>query len=206
MLTLWGRTNSINVMKVLWVLDEIGMKYERKDAGMQFGVVDTPEYRAMNPNGRVPTIKDDDGTVLFESNTITRYLAARYGQPPLYPAYPPLRAKSEMWMDWQLSSLGDMTPVFWQLIRTPAEKRDMALVERSCKALETVWGIVDKHLADKRYLAGDEFTYGDIPVGCFVHRYLSLPIERPKLENLAAYYERLKQRPGYVKHVALPLT
>jgi len=128
MLTLWGRTNSINVMKVLWMLDEIGMKYERKDAGMQFGVVDTPEYRAMNPNGRVPTIKDDDGTVLFESNTITRYLAARYGQPPLYPAHPPTRARAEMWMDWQLSSLGDMTPVFWQLIRTPAEKRDMALV------------------------------------------------------------------------------
>jgi glutathione S-transferase len=206
MLTLWGRTNSINVMKVLWVLDEIGVKYDRIDAGMAFGVVDTPEYKAMNPNSRVPTIKDDDGTVLFESNTITRYLAARYGQPPLYPAYPPSRAKAEMWMDWQLSSLGDMTTVFWQLIRTPADKRDMAAVERARKNLEPVWGIVDRHLATNRYLGGDEFTYGDIPVGCFVHRYLSLPMERPKLANLQGYYERLKQRPGYAKHVALPLT
>jgi glutathione S-transferase len=206
MLTLWGRTNSINVMKVLWVLDEIGLKYDRIDAGMAFGVVDTPEYKAMNPNSRVPTIKDDDGTVLFESNTITRYLAARYGQPPLYPASPPSRAKAEMWMDWQLSSLGDMTTVFWQLIRTPAEKRDMAAVERARKALEPVWGIVDRHLASNRYLGGDEFTYGDIPVGCFVHRYFSLPMERPRLANMQAYYERLKQRPGYVKHVALPLT
>jgi glutathione S-transferase len=206
MLTLWGRTNSINVMKVLWVLDEIGLKYDRVDAGMAFGVVDTLEYKAMNPNSRVPTIKDDDGTVLFESNTITRYLAARYGQPPLYPAYPPSRAKAEMWMDWQLSSLGDMTTVFWQLIRTPADKRDMAAVDRARKNLEPVWGIVDRHLATNRYLGGDEFTYGDIPVGCFVHRYLSLPMERPKLANLQAYYERLKQRPGYAKHVALPLT
>ena len=206
MLTLWGRTNSINVIKVLWALDEIGLKYERKEAGGQFGVVDTPAYKAMNPNSRVPTIVDDDGTVLWESNTIVRYLAARYGQPALYPPYPPSRAKAEMWMDWQLASLADMTVVFWQLIRTPADKRDMPAVERSRKALEPVWAIVDRHLADKRYLAGDEFTVGDIPVGCMTHRWLSLPIERPSYKNLLAWYERLKQRPGYVKHVAVPLT
>jgi len=206
MLTIWGRTNSINVMKVLWVAEELGLKYDRKDAGGAFGVVDTPEYRALNPNGRVPTIRDDDGTVLWESNTITRYLCARYGQPPLCPATPPLRAKAEMWMDWQLSSLGDMTALFWGLIRTAPEKRDLAVIERARKNLEPVWAIVDRHLSDKHYLGGDAFTYGDIPVGCFVHRYLSLPIERPGLSNLQGYYQRLKQRPGYAKWVAVPLT
>ena len=175
MLRIWGRVNSINVQKVMWAVGELKIPHERIDAGMAFGVVNSPEYRKLNPNGRVPTI-DYDGFVLWESNVIVRYLYARHGKPrSLEQGY-----SEEKWMDWTTSTVGaPLTTVFWQLIRTPAEKRDNAAVEAAIKQAIDVWKIADDALAAQPHIAGREFSMGDIPLGSFVNRWFQLPIERP---------------------------
>lgn len=206
MLTIWGRTNSINVMKVLWVCDELNLPYQRIDAGMQFGVVDTPAYEQMNPNRRVPTI-DDDGFVLWESNTIVRYLAAREGREDLLPTAPQARADVERWMDWATATLTvGMTPLFWQLIRTPPPSRNATVLAQAKSDAERCMRILDSHLASRDFLSAGQFTVADIPVAAFVHRWLALPLERPALPALQAYYERMMQRAPYRAHVALPLS
>ncbi len=204
MLKIWGRANSINVQKVLWIADEIGIPYTRVDIGGPFGGNREPAYLAMNPNGLVPTI-EDDGLVLWESNSITRYLAASRNS-PLIPADPKARAEAEHWMDWQLTSLGGMTPIFWGLIRTPPEKRDMAAIETARKQMADVWAILDRHLKDRAFVAGSAFTVGDIPVGCMAYRWFNLAIERPEAPHLRAWYERLTTRAPYRKHVMPPMT
>jgi glutathione S-transferase len=203
MLKVWGRINSINVQKVMWAVGELKIPHERTDAGMAFGVVNTPEYRKMNPNGKVPTI-DYDGFVLWESNVIVRYLYAKHGPTrTLEQGY-----AQEKWMDWTTSTVGaPITTIFWQLIRTPAEKRDMAAVEAAIKQAADIFTIADAALAAQPYLSGREFSMGDVPFGCFANRWLQLPIQRPDHRNLAAYYERLKSRPAFREHVAaIPLT
>jgi glutathione S-transferase len=203
MLKIWGRVNSINVQKVMWAVGELKIPHERVDAGMAFGVVNAPEYRKMNPNGRVPTI-DYDGFVLWESNVIVRYLYAKHGPArTLEQGY-----AQEKWMDWTTSTVGaPITTIFWQLIRTPAEKRDMAAVEAAIKQAADIFTIADAALAAQPYLSGREFSMGDVPFGCFANRWLQLPIQRPDHRNLAAYYERLKSRPAFREHVAaIPLT
>jgi glutathione S-transferase len=202
MLKIWGRVNSINVQKVMWAVAELRLPHERVDAGMQFGLVNTPEYRKLNPNGRVPTI-EYDGFVLWESNVIVRYLYAKHGpRRTLEEGY-----GAEKWMDWTTSTVQPpLTTVFWQLIRTPPEKRDGAAVEAALKQAGDIFKIADDNLASHPYMAGAEFTMGDIPFGCFVHRWFQLPIERPAHANLGRYYERLKARPAYRQHVALPLS
>jgi glutathione S-transferase len=193
-------------MKVLWTVDEIGLPFTRTDAGMQFGVVQSAEYKAMNPNSRVPTI-DDDGFVLWESNTICRYLAAKHAPGKLIPTDLQGRADAERWMDWASFHLGNaITPLFWQLIRTPVEKRDAKTIDTSRAETEAAMRIVDAQLAGKAYITGAGFTVGDMPMGVMVHRWLQLPIERPALANVEAYYQRLMARPAYVKNVAHPLT
>jgi glutathione S-transferase len=202
MLKVWGRVNSINVQKVMWTVAELKIPHERVDAGMAFGVVNSPEYRALNPNGRVPTI-DYDGFVLWESNVIVRYLYAKHG---------PMRTLeegygAEKWMDWTTNTLGaPITTVFWQLIRTPPEKRDAAAVEGAVKQAGEAFKIADDVLAGQPYLSGREFSMGDVPFGCYVNRWMNLPIERPAHANLAKYYERLKSRAAFQKHVMIPLT
>ena len=205
MLKLWGRTNSVNVKKALWCLGELGIPYERVDAGMQFGVVNTPEYRKMNPNGRVPTI-EDDGFVLWESHTIVRYLCAKHSMGKLCPSDLRMRADAERWMDWAFSFQSAMRDVFWGLIRTPPEKRDQKAIDAGVKASDELAGMLDGVLADRPYVAGAQFTMGDIPIGCEVQRYLRVPIDRPKRPHLEAWFERLRQRPPFMKHVDLPLT
>ncbi|MFA7667602.1 MAG: glutathione S-transferase, partial [Burkholderiaceae bacterium] len=131
MLKVWGRRNSINVMKVLWTCDELALPFERIDAGLQFGVIDTPEYAALNPDRKIPAI-DDDGFRLAESNTIVRYLAAREGRTDLLPTDARQRARVEQWMDWASFSLsGGMAPLFKQLVRTAEADRDPALIAAS---------------------------------------------------------------------------
>ena len=203
---IWGRVNSINVMKVLWCADECGLKYDRVDVGMAFGGNDQKWYLDMNPNGVVPTI-EDGGRIIYESNTIVRYLAARYAAGSLWPNDPGVRSEADRWMDWQASTInGPMRDAFWGLIRTAPDKRDMAAIKKSAVDAGKVWARLDEKLAGKHYVAGQHFTMGDIPVGCFVHRWYALDIERPELKNVKAWYERLKTRPAYAKHVMAPLS
>ena len=203
---IWGRVNSINVMKVLWCADECGLKYDRVDVGMAFGGNDQKWYLDMNPNGVVPTI-EDGGRIIYESNTIVRYLAARYAAGSLWPNDPGVRSEADRWMDWQNSTInGPMRDAFWGLIRTAPEKRDMAAIKKSAVDAGKVWARLDQKLEGKHYVAGQHFTMGDIPIGCFVHRWYALDIERPDLKNVKAWYERLKTRPAYAKHVMAPLS
>ena len=198
MLKIIGRTSSSNVQKVLWACAELGVKYEREDAGREFGVVDTPEYAKLNPNRRVPTIVED-GFVLWESNSIVRYLAAKQGGGGLYPADLRVRADAERWMDWQLSALGPaFTGIFHGLVRTEPEKRNWDSINRSRDATEHHHAMLDDCLAKKKYVAGDAFTVGDIPVGIYAYRWYAFEgIERKDLKNLRRWYELLCQRPGY---------
>ena len=206
MLKLWGRVNSSNVQKVLWLCEELNIPYERTEAGMQFGVVNEPAYRTMNPNGRVPTI-DDEGFVLWESNAIVRYLAAKHAPNALYPADLKVRADADRWMDWATSTLGGViVPVFWTLIRTPAEKRDATKLAADVKALGDVMGALEQGLQGRKYVAGDAFSIGDIPAGINTYRFFALDITRPSLPNVEAWYKRLCERPAYQKWIMKPLS
>jgi glutathione S-transferase len=206
MLKLWGRTNSINVQKVLWALAELNLPYERIDAGLQFGVVNEPSYRKMNPNGRVPTI-EDDGFVLWESNAIVRYLSAQHGAGTLCPNDPRRRADADRWMDWATGTVAPaLTPVFWGLIRTPPEKRNTALIEAEAEKAAQAFQVLEQGLEGRDYAAGKAFTMGDIPLGAFVYRWYALAVKRPALDRVEAYYKRLQQRPAYRQHVMLPLS
>jgi len=204
---IWGRANSGNVKKVLVVAEELGIEYERIDAGMAFGVVDTPEYRKLNPNGRVPTI-EDGGYVLWESHAICRYFAMQYGGEAIYPKEPKARAGVDRWMDWLLAHVApvDVT-VFWGTIRTPAEKHDKAAIAENVKKLAAVFQVMEERLAERPYLEGDSVTLADLILGIFVYRYVNNPfIERPEQPRIAAWAERLRVRPSYQKWVDEPLT
>jgi len=203
-LKIWGRVNSVNVKKALWCVEELGLPYERADAGMQYGVVNTPEYRRMNPNGLVPTM-DDDGFILWESHSIVRYLAAKHGKGVLWPLDVRTRATANQWMDWAFSFQGGVRDAFWNLIRTPPEKRDAQAIEKSRVKSGEMAAILDAALAGQLYVAG-AFSMGDIPVGCEVQRWIRLPMQRPKCPNLEAWFERLCARPAFKKIVDIPLS
>jgi glutathione S-transferase len=205
MLKIWGRINSVNVKKALWIAEELGLKYQRIDAGMQFGVTKTPEYLKMNPTALVPTI-EDDGFKLWESHTIVRYLAAKHGMGSLCPSDLQARADAERWMDWAFTFQNAMRNVFWGLIRTPPEKRDPKAIEEGRKKSIELLAIPESVLSGRKYLSGDTFTMGDIPFGCELQRYMRVPIERPKMPHVDAYFERLRERPAFTKHVDIPLT
>lgn len=206
MLKIWGRKNSINVQKVLWCCDELTIPYERIDAGAQFGVVDTPAYRKLNPNGLVPTIEDGD-FVLWESNAILRYLAAKHGEGKLWPQDLRARADANRWMDWHMSVLWfHLRPLFVELVRRTPDKRDPKVIEGAQKKSMEAMKILEAHLTGRAYMVGADFTMGDIPLGCAIYRWMNLPIERPKLPHIDAWYERLKQRPAYRQHIMLPMS
>ena len=205
MLKIWGRNTSSNVQKVLWACEELSLAYDRVDVGGPFGGLDKPDYVARNPNKRIPTI-DDDGYILWESNVIVRYLAARHGAEALWPTEPRARAACDQWMEWQQTTLaGDAVVLVVQLVRTPADKRDMAAVEMARQKAEANWAIVDHRLASNPYLGGKQFTVGDIPLGVWAWRRYQLPIQRSNLPNVDAWYQRLQQRAAYRKSVMNPL-
>jgi len=206
MLKIWGRINSVNVKKVLWAAEELGLAYERVDAGMQYGVVNTPEYRKLNPNGLVPTI-EDDGFVLWESHAIVRYLGAKHGAGKLWPTDLRARADADRWMDWATATFAvPYRPVFWGMVRTPPEQRDMKAIEEGAKKCVELLGRVEPLLGRRPFLGGDAFTMGDIPLGCHIHPWLTMQIDRPVMPNIEAWYRRLCERPGYLKYVKLPLS
>ncbi|MDF1586512.1 glutathione S-transferase family protein [Marinimicrococcus flavescens] len=206
MLTIWGRTNSVNVQKVMWAVGELGLAHRRIDAGGAFGGLDTPDYGAMNPNRKIPVLQDGE-TVVWESNACVRYLAACYGKGGLWPEDPAQRARADAWMDWMITTvLPDLGICFWGLVRTPEAQRDMAAIEAAAGRLGPLWQILDEWLSERRFVAGPELTMGDIPVGCAFYRYMNLDIERPGLPNLQLWYQNLKARDAYRQHVMIPVT
>ena len=205
MLKIWGRKNSSNVRKALWCAEELGLDYEAIDAGGAFGVVDTPQYRAMNPNGRVPVIEDGD-FVLWESNTIVRYLCAKQAS-DFYPSDLQARANAEKWMDRTTSPLDDpYTAVLCGIVRTPADQQNWDSINAGRQACIDALKTVEQALAEQPYLSGQAFGMGDIPLGCFIYAWFEMPIERPAMPHLEAWYQRLQQRPAYRKAVMTALT
>lgn len=201
MLKIIGRGTSSNVMKALWTCAELGLEPEREDLGGPFGGNDSPEFLAMNPNGLVPVMVDGD-FVLWESNSIVRYLGAVYGKDGFRPDDAKARAIAEKWMDWQISAMSPaMQPVFRGLVRTPPEKRDMDAINAARDRLGTCFGMVEATLAETEFLAGDTFTMGDIPVGIATYRWFNMPIEREDYPNLQRWYDALCTRPGYQEHI-----
>jgi len=206
MLTIWGRKNSGNVRKALWAAEEVGVPYERRDAGGAFGVVNEPHYRAMNPNGLVPVIEDGD-LVLWESSAIVRYLAAQYGDGVLYAQDPAQRAIGDKWMDWSTSVFaGAFRDLFWGIVRTPPEQRDEARIAAALQRCGELLAMPNEALASQPYLSGEQFGMGDIPLGAGIYAWFEMPIQRPDLPHLQAWYERLKQRPAYQTAVMTALT
>ena len=205
MLIIWGRITSINVQKVVWVARELGLPFERRDAGRQFGVVDSQEYRQINPMGKVPTIVED-GFILYESDAILRYLAAKFGAGDLWPHDERVRARADQWSDWQSKEFSpSLMPAFFGILRTAPEKRDPVAIAESLAAAGAKMAVLDRHLATTPYVAGDRFTYGDITAGLAVHRWLNLPIERPNMIGITTYYAKLKQRAASSEAFHLPV-
>ncbi len=201
MLKLWGRRSSINVQKVLWTLAELGLPFEQIDAGVASGL-DTAEFRARNPHGRIPVI-DDDGAIIWESNAIVRYLAARYSVGALWPQSPAERGVADQWMDWCATGLPFMD-FFWSWYRTPESQRDAVRIAALLAATHRALVTLDAALDGRSFLAGDHLTIGDIPAGTVLYRYFTLEIARPHLPRLEAWYRTLCERPAYRDGVMLP--
>lgn len=207
MLKIWGRMNSSNVRKVLWCAEELGLAYQRIDAGGAFGVVDSPAYRAMNPNGRVPVL-EDGALVLYESNVICRYLLAKHAPDThWWPVDPAQRAKADLWMDWVTATLAaPFRDLFWGVLRTPAPEQDWARITAARDTCAQLLALADASLAHRPYLSGNEIGMGDIPLGCFAYAWFEMPIERPALPHLQAWYQRLQTREAYQQAVMTALT
>jgi glutathione S-transferase len=196
MLKIWGRITSINVRKVVLAAQELGVAFERIDAGAAFGIVKTPEYLARNPNGLVPMIEDDQ-VQLWESNAIVRYLCARHAPDTLYPLALPRRFDAERWMDWQQTTLSPAgRTAFLQWIRTPADRRDAEAIARSVAATEPLMALVDHHLSRQPFMAGDQLTMADLPIACEVHRWINLPQPRTERPHLDRWYAAILARPS----------
>lgn len=204
---LWGRATSSNVMKVIWLLEELALPYDRLDVGGPFGKTDTPEYLAMNPNSLVPTYQEDD-FILWESNAILRYVASSHAPDlPMWPADLRARATIDRWMDWQQTVLNaPQSTVFQTLVRIPPAQRDMAAFAAALEKAKKAWTMLDGMLARTPYIAGPAFTLADIASGVHVHRWFFFDIEKPELPHLRAWYDRLLERPVYRRHCAGPVS
>jgi glutathione S-transferase len=205
MLKVWGRTNSVNVQKVMWCIGELGLEYERTDAGMEFGVNSEQWFEKLNPNARVPVI-DDNGFVLSESHVIVRYLAAKHDFGGLYPEDLEKRAQAEKWMDWTHYFLHKpLMTVFLSLVRTAEDERDLVQLGSGIAEAGAQFDIVDRHLAENEYVAGSEFSIGDFAVGACAYRWIEMPFDYPKQSHLERWYESLRSRSAFREMVMLPL-
>ncbi len=209
MLKIWGRNTSSNVQKAMWAVGELGVEVNRIDVGGAFGKNKEAPYLAMNPNGLVPTLEEEDGFILWESNSIVRYLGGKYDKSGvLEPRDAKQRALASQWMDWQLSVVGPaITPAFWGLIRTPPEKRDHAAINASQEKTTAAMQLLDGQLGNTEYVAGPSFSYGDIPVGVMCYRYRQLVPDRPKTPNLDRWFGAISARQAFKDHVgSIPLS
>jgi glutathione S-transferase len=194
MLKIWGRMSSINVKKVVWTAQELALDIQRTEAGGLFGVVKTPEYMALNPNSLVPVIEDGD-YVLWESNVIVRYLCAKHSPGDMYPTDLRERFDAERWMDWQQTTLNPASrPGFWQLVRTPPEQRNAAVIEESNAVVEALMAVLDAHLAQRSFMVGERFTVADIPIACEIHRWFGLPQQRQSRPHIERWYDSIRAR------------
>ena len=203
-LEIFGRKTSSNVQSVMWAVAELGLEHTRHDVGGAFGKTDTPEYRAMNPMGLVPAVKDGD-LALFESNAIVRYLGAQYGDESFWPTDPATRAKLDIWAEWTKTTLYQtlIPGIFWTLIRTKKVDQDAAKLALLIEQIDGLMKMVEARLGDADYLGGDALSFADIMFGHLLYRYYTLDIERVATPSLDAYYARLQKRATYVEHVMI---
>jgi glutathione S-transferase len=209
MIKIWGRNTSSNVQKAMWGVGELGLPHSRIDIGGSFGKNKEPPYLAMNPNGLVPTLEEDDGFLLWESNSIVRYLAGKHDKSgALESKDAKQRALASQWMDWQLSVVAPaIHAAFWGLIRTAPEKRDMAAIKTSQDKTTAAMKMLDAQLAKTQFVAGPAFSYGDIPVGVMCYRYRQLVPGRPPTPNLDRWYDAIAKRKAFQDHVgSIPLS
>lgn len=203
-ITLWGRLNSANVQKAVWVLEELALPYEHIPAGGSYGGTNDPAFRAMNPNGLVPVLRDGDLT-LWESHAVVRYLSAEYGSGLLFPLEPVERAPVDQWTDWTATTFQPAwIDVFWSLVRTPPEQHDKPRIERAIAATRRCFDMLEQRLRHVHYLGGRDFTYADIVAGVALYRWTTMAIERPSLPAVEAWHERLNERPAFRKAVCVP--
>lgn len=194
MLRVLGQPASINVRKVLWTCAEIGLPFAREDWGGATRSPQAPEFLALNPNGMVPVVIDGE-RVLWESNTICRYLAARHGRVDLLPNDAGERARVEQWMDWQIAELNPAwPPAFLALVRgreMPADR-----VAASTAAWHRLMGLLDRHLGDGRaYVCGEMFTLADVVLGLSANRWRETPLlDRPELPAVQRWMDLLTRR------------
>ncbi len=201
-----GRANSVNVQKVMWCAAEIDITVDRADVGGAFGGNDTDAFGKLNPNRTVPVLVDGNFS-LWESNTIVRYLCARYGGPEWSLPAIEVKARAEQWMDWYLTTLHPpMTVLFWQLIRTAPDIRDRAKIDEAIEECTRKWTILERHLEDHAYVLGEELSMADIPVGCAAYRWHCMEFARPELPNLRRWWDSLVERDSYKTNVMVPLT
>jgi glutathione S-transferase len=206
MLKIWGRISSINVRKVVLTAQLLELPFERIDAGREFGLTRSVDYLARNPNALVPTI-EDQGLVLWESNVIVRYLGARHGEGTLYPRELSRRFDAERWMDWQQTTLNRAgRDAFWQLVRTPEAQQDRPAIEQSIVETERWLTVLDGHLAQRPFMAGESLTIADIPIACEMHRWWGLPLEHPAHPHLQRWYDGIRQLPAARGVLDLPLS
>ena len=204
MLTIWGRRNSSNVQPVMWAVAELGLKYERKDLGGSFGGLDSPDFVAKNPNGLIPVIEDGD-FVLWESNAIIRYLARGYGRHSLLPDIESDIARADQWMDWHKTTFAiPILELFHRTVRTEPDRRDPSVIAVAVEAAAQVMKMLDAHLAGRDFMVGGRLTMADLPFGTAVNRYKNLPADLPGFTNVDAWFARLRDRPAFLEHIAIP--
>jgi glutathione S-transferase len=197
MLTIWGHQNAPNVRKVIWTCDELGIAYERKDIGGPFGGTGSDQYRAMNPNGRIPTI-DHDGFILWESHAIMRYLVAIAGGQSLVPADPQGQAQVNQWMDWQLAHLGHAIRALVLLVLKPGDTiPSPAQIDAARSEVLGLLAILEIALADRNWILGEYFTLADIPLAINYNMWKVLAPDHEGFPALETWYTRILARPSY---------
>jgi glutathione S-transferase len=205
MIQVWGRRNSGNVIKVLWCLRELGRPFGVEEVGGPHGKNKEDWFLALNPNGLVPVLRDEDGYVVWESNVIVRYLAAKYSPGGMWPNDVRARADADRWMDWPMLVQPYMTTLNVGLVRTPSEQRDMRKIEDARRAAADIWAVLDKHLRDRDFVAGAQLTIGDIAIGNLAYRWFNLDVDRQEMPGLQSWYRRLSDRPAFRLEVMRPL-